>query len=404
MADLYPISVYSKSYEDLTRDEISIPEAQLEPKASTIEDDFFGYDYEDLLDPFSPASTRSSSSSSSDPRSRRPNDATVHFSVTEPGILKNGVTGPSVNNLYNILTNDGALWVDKTQYIIAMYKRPCPYHQRTIPLLNRPSGFGKHAFVDMLSMYVDVNHWHFEGGRGYDGFFRPTAIRADDGGFDNEVHNCLLLGFDLDAVVASSGPAIFKSSLADYIDRILLAFITKYCIELGIDMANGIPETLYETGKLDFLSVANLIGARGWSIYLCICNYDAPAKHSGCDPEVLEALDFMLVSRLLGRISDGLILGTGMADECQSVRLDREPHYRQAQGIWEHLAIDMTYHPSMAATFGFTKDEIKHLCTAAGTPGVTEKIAHDLRPRRFCRDGPEVYSSREVLNAIRRLT
>ncbi|KAF9046015.1 hypothetical protein BDZ89DRAFT_1058582, partial [Hymenopellis radicata] len=414
MADLYPISVYSRSSEDLTRDELAILEPQLEPKASTIEEDFFGYDYEDLdeissyLDPSPP----SSSSSSSDPTSRRgslgSNDATAHFSVTEPGILKNGETGSShilrtQDNLHNLLADEGSLWVDKSQFIIAMYKRPFPYHENTIALLDRPSGFGKHAFVDMLSMYVDVNHWHFEGGRGYEGFFRPTAIRADDGGFDREVSECLFLGFDLDAVVASSGPAAFKSSLADYIDRILFAFIEKYCIELGIDMANGIPENLYATGKLNLWAVARLARVRDWSIYLCVCNYDAPAKHSGCDRDVLMSLEVMLISPLVGRISDGIILGTGLTDRDEPVQLDRQPHHRQAQGMWELLAIDMTYHPSMAAAFGFTKDEIHNLCKAAGVSDVAHQIMQDLPSRRFCHEGPEVYSSREVLNAIRRL-
>ncbi len=160
-----------------------------------------------------------------------------------------------------------------------MYKRPSPYRQHTIPLLNRPSGFGKHAFVDMLSMYVDVNHWHFEGGKGYDRFFRPTAIRADDGGFDNEVSQCLFLGFDLDAVVASCGPATFKSSLADYIDHILLAFIEKYCTELGIYMANGIPENLYENGKLNLLSVAVSLPSMG--VYSSTKPHCSTAPHLG---------------------------------------------------------------------------------------------------------------------------
>ncbi|KAF8916761.1 hypothetical protein CPB85DRAFT_1431741 [Mucidula mucida] len=419
MADIYPTSVYSKSYQDLARDEFAISEPQLDFKVSVLDEDgYFGADYDDYVDcstylhPSPPASAWSSSSSS-DSASRQgsmePDDTTNEFSLIQSGILKNGVTATShvprtQDNLHNLLADEGGLWVDKTQYIIAMYKRPSPYRQHTIPLLNRPSGFGKHAFVDMLSMYVDVNHWHFEGGKGYDRFFRPTAIRADDGGFDNEVSQCLFLGFDLDAVVASCGPATFKSSLADYIDHILLAFIEKYCTELGIYMANGIPENLYENGKLNLLSVAHLIWAQGWSIYLCVCNYDAPARHSGCDPEVLRALRLMLISPLSGGISDGMILGTSIVDECQPDGLEQEPHCRQAQGIWERLAIDMTYHPSMAAAFGFTEDEIHNLCKAAGVSDVAHKIMQDLPSRRFCHEGPDVYSSREVLEAIRSAT
>ncbi len=46
MADIYPTSVYSKSYQDLARDEFAISEPQLDFKVSVLDEDgYFGADY-----------------------------------------------------------------------------------------------------------------------------------------------------------------------------------------------------------------------------------------------------------------------------------------------------------------------------------------------------------------------
>ncbi|KAF8950201.1 hypothetical protein BGZ46_004672, partial [Entomortierella lignicola] len=161
-------------------------------------------------------------------------------------------------------TMAGTIFADKTPYIKALENQESAY--RYIYL--RPRRFGKSAFLNMLCAYYDIQNASI-----FDQLFGPLFIGKNPTPSKNSL---LVLKFDLSMIDATRSAEWMGSSFNEYINRVILEFVKKYSRELGYPSTEDVINN--ENASDSFGKLISLVGSNGWSLFVGVDEYDAPAN------------------------------------------------------------------------------------------------------------------------------
>ncbi|KAF8900601.1 hypothetical protein CPB85DRAFT_1325229 [Mucidula mucida] len=284
--------------------------------------------------------------------------------------------------------SSGVVWIDKTSAIEVLDRMGAP-----LSLIRRPPGFGKTCFSKMDLLYQSAPLAHSDTLRN---LFGATHIWSSP----NAPDSTGLLGLVFDLKIPSRVPLEeFKEELKLFVDVCISIFIKEHSALLGLDVSKGYPHSLYKDGYLCIESIRHLIGASGWSLYIVIDNYDAPARAYNNNTRVMRLVDSIIARPIRDLdllVFDGLILGESCDDD------ENEPSWL-APSPWNQISNDYTRHPDVNAAFGLSVDKIAWLCKAV-SPGDRLLLGHILRDVRGYQFGPNVdvaYGIRDVIETIR---
>ncbi|KAF9027447.1 hypothetical protein BDZ89DRAFT_1160818 [Hymenopellis radicata] len=330
------------------------------------------------------------------------------FIAVRPGLLRCGIDHnvpmrlpPSEIIFTNASRLNGNIWIDKTESIQFIDRLGAP-----LSLIRRPAGFGKTCFSMMNFLYQSAWLSHSDTFRD---MFGATKIASCPGAPDS--NGLLGLHFDL-GEVARAAIEDFKAALLAYVQGCMFEFIGQNAALLESCLSEDEephPPHLYKDGHLGVSAIPHLIGKSGWSLYVVIDNYDAPARVYKNNTKVMRLIESVLIRPLsdLGRlVFDGLILGDYVEGDDGDYADEGDDENWTAPGPWSQISNDYTRHPYVNAAFGLSVDEIAWLCKAVSPTDhlLLGKIVQDVRGYQF---GPNVdltYNTRDVINAIRART
>ncbi|KAF9027434.1 hypothetical protein BDZ89DRAFT_1066924 [Hymenopellis radicata] len=352
-----------------------------------------------LVNPHCKMNSSVSSGSRSSSYTFMPREA---FIVVRPGLLRCGIDPnmpmrlpPSKVSYTNASRLNGVVWIDKTGAMDDMDRLGAP-----LSLIRRPSGFGKTCFA-LMNLYY---HSALTDSDMFSDMFSATKIMSSPLNFPNSSGR-LILFFDLAKV--SNGPVEhFKGLLQMHVQSSIITFMGQYgeLLESHPNAEAVLPGSLKKNGFLCIEGIRHLIGASGWTVYVFIDNYNAPARAYNNSTRIASLIDLILVRPLRdlgGLVADGLILGECMegddGDYCDDEDIWLAP------SPWNQISEDYTRHSYVDAAFGLSVDEIAWLCKAVSPEDrlLLGKILQDVRGYQF---GPDVglkYGTRDVIDAIR---
>ncbi len=147
----------------------------------------------------------------------------------------------------------------------------------------------------------------------------------------------------------------------------------------------------------------------GWSLYVVIDNYDAPARAYNNNTRVTGLIDSILVRPLrdLGElVNSGLVLGNYMEGDDGDYHDEDDEESWVAPSPWNKIAEDYTRHPYVNDSFGLSIDEIAWMCKAVSPEErlLFGQILQDVRGYQFGPDVNMTYGMRDVIDAIRART
>ncbi|KIY52388.1 hypothetical protein FISHEDRAFT_69810 [Fistulina hepatica ATCC 64428] len=261
------------------------------------------------------------------------------------------------------------VFVDKTAAIDFLYER---FQQSKLPLVRRPAGFGKTAFLSTVARYHDYN-----GPALSKCLLGQTACWTPNAPQPNQ-H--LVLYFDFSQVPV--GPT-FKDDFERYLLRMVLSFVDTYDDVLKIPA-----DTKSTFAQLRILHrIFALVAYRHHTVFLAVDNYNAIQlkAQSIDDADELDGEFAQMVNESIDRafcrpvegaihsvIKDGLIVGTS---DCG---------YVDPIGGFSGMCHDMTYKAPLRGTFGFTEEEVEQLaklfCQASD---FVEEVRRGKKVRRF---------------------
>ncbi|KIY53675.1 hypothetical protein FISHEDRAFT_68660 [Fistulina hepatica ATCC 64428] len=245
--------------------------------------------------------------------------------------------------LRRLMEENGAVWADKTAELISVASsvKGC-----TLPLIVRPSGFGRTTFMHTLMDYYDAGNPRFA----------DVAFEAMQCGFPgrNRGYRSQYLVMHLDlARTDSSSCEKFHESLVRLLHWETQSFIHKY-IEL-LEWPSDRVARILEYPKSSFDVCLNAMMYSGCSMFLAIDNFTTPYKNAP-DAETRDGINDHLyfylgavAEEFLGRgvIGDGIVVGEGVG--CGS------------RGAFDGMTTDCTEAYAVGHAFGFTKTEVKQL-------------------------------------------
>ncbi|KIY52392.1 hypothetical protein FISHEDRAFT_55907 [Fistulina hepatica ATCC 64428] len=210
---------------------------------------------------------------------------------------------PSMCTFTSFTYRLGTIWADKT-HAIDFLSGPGRYYSNRLPLIRRPSGFGKTTFVFMLMYYHDCLRACVA-----ERLFPPTACWDPNA---PEPNRHLVLYFDLSKVPL--GPD-FREQLIAYIREVIITFVDAYRDVLGLsESTEECVSELSSVGDFDILaSLFYMIASHEETIYLVVDNYNAPrlaTERLDPDGDSIETVDSCLrrikAVALLGRSGRGV--------------------------------------------------------------------------------------------------
>ncbi|KIY48381.1 hypothetical protein FISHEDRAFT_73704 [Fistulina hepatica ATCC 64428] len=241
------------------------------------------------------------------------------------------------------MEENGAVWADKTAELLSVISSA---EGCTLPLVVRPSGFGKTTFLNTLTDYYDAA---IPG-------FADVAFEATQCGFPGRKPGnrswYLVMHLDL-ARTDSSSREKFRESLVRLLHSETECFIHKY-IELLEWPADRVARIL-EYPETAFDVCLNAMRYSQRSIFLAIDNFTTPYKNAP-DAETRDAIDDELYLYLgavaeeflgCGVIGNGIVVGEGVG--CGS------------RGAFDGMTTDCTQAYAVRHAFGFTRTEVKQL-------------------------------------------
>ncbi|KAF8918526.1 hypothetical protein CPB85DRAFT_1280186 [Mucidula mucida] len=290
-------------------------------------------------------------------------------------------------------------WANKAQSIVELCGLQRSLYLR-IPIICRPSGFGKTSFLTMLQSFHNIRDDKPAPAR------RVFSQLSLDYVFGHEANlrkyhfqDHLILTFDLRNLDVSS-PQVFKQDLLDEIDNVLSDFIWRYGYLLDQDGSKRVDPTIFDSvGRFDlFGALLEWLLDAGLPVFLVVDNYDSAQRASNGDSQITHILSEHFVSPLRhfsGKfIHRGIVVGEATPTELRQ---------RCGYDIWTSLGEDRSGDYRLATAFGFTRSEIRHLCITFGIPGVEKEIFASLAGHRFSDHVQEsVYCTKDVLDFLRR--
>ncbi|KAA8910762.1 hypothetical protein FN846DRAFT_888157 [Sphaerosporella brunnea] len=179
-----------------------------------------------------------------------------------------------LQSLPHYLLQPGLLFVDKTKYIEILDQT-----NEYAYMFLRPRRFGKSTFLNMLCTYYDIaqaDKWENIFGGLYIGN-NPTASRSKH----------LVLRFDLSGIDISGGISLTRQTFHDYLNIVLSEFLVKYRHFLGgKNTFEGI--ICRESGTASLYAVLTLVKKSGYTLFVGVDEYDAPANNAAFDGTGLE--------------------------------------------------------------------------------------------------------------------
>ncbi|KIY53678.1 hypothetical protein FISHEDRAFT_68663 [Fistulina hepatica ATCC 64428] len=242
-----------------------------------------------------------------------------------------------------LMEENGAVWADKTAELLSVISsvKGC-----TLPLIVRPSGFGRTTFLHTLMDYYDAA---IPG-------FADVAFEAMQCGFPGRDPGnrswYLVMHLDL-ARTDSSSREKFRESLVRFLHWETDRFIHKY-IELlewpadRVARILGHPETAFDV-------CLNAMRYSGCLMFLAIDNFTTPYKNApdaktrnGIDDELYFNLGAVAKEFLRrGVIGNGIVVGEGVEGG--------------SRGAFDGMTTDCTQAYAVRHAFGFTRTEVKQL-------------------------------------------
>ncbi|KAF9032320.1 hypothetical protein BDZ89DRAFT_1037164 [Hymenopellis radicata] len=290
-----------------------------------------------------------------------------------------------------VLANNVA-WLDKSSVFSHLFS--LQYSNQKVPIICRPSGFGKSFVVEMLETFHNV--------RTPDdlarGVFKDSAAGplgcCDVLPINMACRSHLVLTFDLHDLDVQS-PERWKMALHDTIDFALDCFMTRYqdlldpegwkrftCDVYGSD-------GFYDLGKALKLWLTNA----PLPVYLIVDDYDYPQRASNGDHAIthITLQDFVLP---LQEIRRSLAMPSVFFGQENPSKLAARSG---GWDIWSGIGVDCSGEFHIEATFGLTKAEIRELCRVLGVAGMERQIYETLLAQ--CGDlyDTPLYSTRDVM-------
>ncbi|KAF9031094.1 hypothetical protein BDZ89DRAFT_1037658 [Hymenopellis radicata] len=328
------------------------------------------------------------------------------FITVRPGLLRCGIDPdmpmrlpPSNVSFDNASRSSGVVWIDKTAFMPDMDRLGAP-----LALIRRPAGFGK-TCIAMMNLFYQSATLHNSMFRD---LFGATQIVSSPIAPTSSGRLGLL--FDL-AMVCKRPVEDFKTALQLLVHGGMMTFMAQYhgLFELDVYGEEQMPPCLRKDGLLCIEGIRHLIGASGWSVYVVIENYNAPARAYNNNTRVTRLIDAILVRPLrdLGElVHGGLILGEYMEGDDGDYRNEDDDEDWLAPSPWNRISDDYTRHRYANDSFGLSVDEIAWLCKAVSPEDrlLLGKILRDVRGYQFGPDVEMTYSTRDVVDAIRART
>ncbi|KAF9027448.1 hypothetical protein BDZ89DRAFT_1066934 [Hymenopellis radicata] len=355
-----------------------------------------------LVNPHCKMNSSVSSGSRSSSYTFMPREA---FIVVRPGLLRCGIDPnmpmrlpPSKVRYTNASRLNGVVWIDKTGAMDDMDRLGAP-----LSLIRRPSGFGKTCFA-MMNLYY---HSALLDSDMFTDMYSATKIMSSPFNLPSSSGRLGLL-FDL-AEVSDAPVEDFKGWLQLHVQSSIINFLGQYAdlFKLDANTEAALPGCLEKNGFFCIEGIRHLIGASGWTVYVVIDNYNAPARAYNNNTRIAGLIDAILVRPLrdLGDlVYGGLILGEYMegddGDYCDDEDIWLAP------SPWNQISEDYTRHSYVDAAFGLSVDEIAWLCKAVYPKDrlLLGKILRDVRGYQFGPDADLTYGTRDVVDAIRART
>ncbi|KAF8918980.1 hypothetical protein CPB85DRAFT_944278 [Mucidula mucida] len=298
------------------------------------------------------------------------------------------------------LSTPDIVWIDKSFAIPALLY--LDYPNKKLPIVRRPSGFGKTSIISMFDHFLSV---HKDSRSDSSTLFTATCI-ADVFSTDSprsmlakaDFQNHLFLEIDLDGLEVTS-EEVFKTSLLNRIARCMMWFMRRYRWLLDADGSKRFSPVIRDNeGHLSIAgTIIELVANTNWKVFVCIDNYDYPQRASKKNLDILKWLQYYVVSPLgslmtLGFVTHGIILGI------QETKITYNPYIPD---IWEPVTEDLSDYPDFATAFGLTISEIRQLGTVFSRPGFEKEVSSRLKSQCFPADsGKPVYCTRDVIQLL----